>query len=369
MSSVDSLVRDILIRDRRLFRESIVDDPCVCVPVVDDGRPVIVDFTEYSPLHNGHLHCMLESKRLVGDGIFVAVVPGPFERSGRGLPYVMTREARAEIAVEVGADIVVEGPPMGVMGSGQYSLCLAKMFQAMNASFIPRGYKPVQGYDKILDRINQGHEVVPKPYKILDKTVKEVLLEGKLEEDNYVIVSLSKSLSKIGFNYYDKFLFIKRIEGVSGTIIRQALENNNLSEAEKMLPEPTIKILEREIKNNRAPLHIYRDEETILNTVNTYTEEQLNQLALINPATAKIITKKTEDKEFKSIEELLKHITQGFSSHYKNRVLSVLEAKLNKDEISKYINCYPSNIRILNYKNKQVLNEFTKQVKRNFKIT
>ena len=52
---------------------------------------------------------------------------------------------------------------------------------------------------------------------------REVLLEGKLDEDNYVIVSLSKSLKKIGFDFKDKFIFVKRIEGVSGTKIREAV--------------------------------------------------------------------------------------------------------------------------------------------------
>lgn len=129
------------------------------------------------------------------------MIPGPTERSGRGLPYIMSRYARARAAIAVGADIAVEGPPMGVMGSGQYSLCLAKMFKALNTDYIPRGYKPAPNFNKILKRINDGHIIVPKPYKIIDTTTNEILLEDPLEEDNYVIVSLSKSLGKIGFNF------------------------------------------------------------------------------------------------------------------------------------------------------------------------
>ena len=105
---------------------------------------------EYNPLHNGHFHCMKTAKDMFPDSLFVAVVPGLFERSGRGIPYILPREVRAEIAISVGADIVVEGPPMGIMGSGQYSLCLCKTFKAMNTDFIPRGYKPVEGMDEIL---------------------------------------------------------------------------------------------------------------------------------------------------------------------------------------------------------------------------
>ena len=68
----------------------------------------------------------------------------------------MTREARAETAVAVGADIVIEEPPMGVMGSGQYSLCLAKTFMALDADYIPRGYRPFPGFHIILKRIQAG---------------------------------------------------------------------------------------------------------------------------------------------------------------------------------------------------------------------
>ena len=57
-----------------------------------NSRPLIADFTEYSPLHNGHFHCMKTAKEKIPDGLFVAVVPGLFERSGRGLPYILHRK-------------------------------------------------------------------------------------------------------------------------------------------------------------------------------------------------------------------------------------------------------------------------------------
>ncbi|MEN6572978.1 nucleotidyltransferase family protein, partial [Methanobacterium aggregans] len=140
----EEFVKNIISRDKKIFKKDLETEPKYGEPEDDvkDEVKIIADFTEYSPLHNGHRHCMMEAKKQVPDGLFVAVVPGLFERSGRGLPYIMTRQARAEAAVAVGADIVVEGPPMGIMGSGQYSLCLAKTFQALDADHIPRGYKP-----------------------------------------------------------------------------------------------------------------------------------------------------------------------------------------------------------------------------------
>jgi len=56
---------------------------------------------------------------------------------------------------------------MGIMGSGQYSLCLAKTFMALDANYIPRGYRPFQGFETILKRIENGIGIAPKPIKLL----------------------------------------------------------------------------------------------------------------------------------------------------------------------------------------------------------
>ncbi|RAP53120.1 MAG: hypothetical protein BZ138_01740, partial [Methanosphaera sp. rholeuAM270] len=180
---IEKFVEDIIVRDRIQFSEDI-NQPHLKHLGNENITPVIADFTEYSPLHNGHMFCMSEAKRLHPEALFVAVIPGLFERNGRGLPYIMTRHKRAELAIRLGADIAVEGPPMGIMGSGQYSLCLSLMFKALNADYIPRGYISEEpGFKRILDYINEGKGVAPKPYKIVSMEDKKVLLEGKLSND------------------------------------------------------------------------------------------------------------------------------------------------------------------------------------------
>lgn len=351
------LVREILARDRKTFLEDVGKrlEP----KEVDYDVPLLADFTEYNPLHKGHLHCLLEAKRTVPEGIFVAVVPGLFERSGRGLPYILTRQARARAAVAVGADIVVEGPPMGIMGSGQYSLCLARMFQALGVDYIPRGYKPSPEFTPLLETISKGVGVAPKPYRMVNMESGDVMLQGRLNEDNYVIISLSKSLTRIGFDFRNKFIFIPRIEGVSGTIIREAVVSGNLESAQQMLPPPTIEVLEEEIKHGRAPLHTTRDVEGILHTANHATPYDLKSLALIDERTRNNVLEK---RPFSSINELKSSIARGFSRHHPERVISALEARIDRDTISRYIDHYPTVIRILNYKNKEVLREFKMRI-------
>ena len=371
MPSID-FIRNILNEDRKTFFKDLeyskklndddVESELSSFSQVSDLRPLIADFTEYSPLHNGHFHCMKTAKSKVPDGIFVAVVPGLFERSGRGLPYILPRDVRAEIAVAVGADIVVEGPPMGIMGSGQYSLCLCKMFQALNTDFIPRGYKVEEGYDEILRRISMGHGIAPKPYKIVDMDTGEVVLKGKLAEDNYVIVSFSKSLTKIGFDFKDKFIFVPRIEGVSGTLIRKACSQNQLESVVSMLPGETLEILKREIDADRAPLHDLRDEETIIDRANSFSFDELAGLNFFNEKLAGNFIEKRDAKPFETLGDVEDAISQGFSTNFKTRVLSILEANVNSDVIHDYINNYSSVVRVLNYKNEKVLDDFKDKV-------
>ncbi len=355
--SSEEFVRSMITRDKKTFMEDLRTRPQFKEP--QSEVEVLADFTEYNPLHKGHLHCLLESKKIVPDGLFVAVVPGPFERSGRGIPYIMTRQARAKIAIAVGADVVVEGPPMGIMGSGQYSLCLASMFQVLDVDFIPRGYNNDADFGILLDKIRKGVGVAPKPYRMVDMETGDVLLKGKLNEDNYVIVSLSKSLTKIGFNFKDKFIFVPRLEGISGTIIREAVVSGILESAEGMLPTETIKILRKEIDDGRAPLNQVRDVEGIIQTANNLSVPDLKSLSLIDERTLENIIQK---RPFKNIKEIEGSIARGFSRHHRQRVLSSLEVKVDKDDLTRYIANYPSTIRILNYKNKEVLREFKKRI-------
>lgn len=351
-----SQVQDILKRDMELFFDDLDCDFETSGSSSDID--LVADFTEYNPLHNGHFHCMKTAKHHFPDSLFVAVVPGLFERSGRGIPYILPRELRAEIAISVGADIVVEGPPMGVMGSGQYSLCLCKMFKALNTSHIPRGYKMVDGFDEILRRINMGHHIAPKPYRIVDKTTGEVILRDKLEEDNYVITSFANSLSKIGFDYTGKFLFVERIGGVSGTLIRQSIMEDNFDNVLDMMPQKTVEVLKQAIKDDDI-IYGIRDVDSILCTANDFTFEELSSLNLFNEKLAKNIV---ENRPFDNLDDLKESILYGFSTHYKERILSILENPIKKSIISEYIDRYPSNIRILGYKNEECLKKFKHKV-------
>ena len=173
-----------------------------------------------------------------------------------------------------------------------------------------------------------------------------------------VITSFSNSLSKIGFDFKDKFIFVERIGGVSGTLIRESIMNNNFDDVMEMMPSKTIDVLKREIEDD-AIIYGIRDVETILSTANEYNFDELSALNLFNDKLANNII---ENRPFNSLEELEKAILQGFSSHFRQRVLSILENPIPKKLISQYIDNYPSVIRILGYKNDECLEKFKKKI-------
>lgn len=63
---------------------------------------------EYNPLHNGHVHHFNEAKRLTRADAVVAVMSGDFLQ--RGEPAVVDKWARTEMALAMGADLVLELP-------------------------------------------------------------------------------------------------------------------------------------------------------------------------------------------------------------------------------------------------------------------
>ena len=64
--------------------------------------------TEYNPFHNGHLHHLVESKRVAGASYSVAVMSGHFMQ--RGEPAIVDKWTRAAMAVSCGVDLVLELP-------------------------------------------------------------------------------------------------------------------------------------------------------------------------------------------------------------------------------------------------------------------
>ncbi len=72
---------------------------------------------EYNPFHKGHAYHLSQAKEHTGADYAVAVISGPFVQ--RGLPALLDKYARAEMALQSGADLVLELPVFYAAGSAE----------------------------------------------------------------------------------------------------------------------------------------------------------------------------------------------------------------------------------------------------------
>ena len=73
---------------------------------------------ELNPFHNGHEYLFREARRLAGADFLIAVMSGDFVQ--RGMPAICDKYARSSMALNGGADLVVELPVSFATASADY---------------------------------------------------------------------------------------------------------------------------------------------------------------------------------------------------------------------------------------------------------
>lgn len=84
---------------------------------------------EYNPFHNGHLYHIQEAKRVTGADEAIVIMSGDYVQ--RGVPAIMPKRLRAEMALKAGAAAVFELPVC-------YATASAELFAAGAVSFLDR---------------------------------------------------------------------------------------------------------------------------------------------------------------------------------------------------------------------------------------
>lgn len=73
---------------------------------------------EYNPFHNGHQYHLEQTRALSGADFIIAVISGDFMQ--RGVPALIHKYARTEMALQNGADLVLELPAVYATGSAEF---------------------------------------------------------------------------------------------------------------------------------------------------------------------------------------------------------------------------------------------------------
>lgn len=264
---------------------------------------------EYNPFHNGHMYHLMKAREIVNPDYTIAVMSGNFVQ--RGEPAIIDKFSRAEIALEMGIDVVFELPFL-------YSIQDANGFAYGSVGVLDRTnvvtdvvfgsesadidtlkiisntlFNQPEEYQKNLKKYLKEGYSFPNARKnaLIDYFESKKLLNKEqiliIEKSNDILgleylVALQKFNSKIkphtikrqGARYNDeKFLG----EFSSATAIRKLWRERKYDLIKAAVPEITFEIMQREEKLGKAPIFLDDFELSFLSYLRTLSRDDLKK--------------------------------------------------------------------------------------------
>jgi predicted nucleotidyltransferase len=134
---------------------------------------------EYNPFHNGHAYHIREAKARTGCDSVIALMSGDFVQ--RGTPAIVSKYVRAEAALRLGADIVIELPVYSATASAEgFAEGAIRAFSDLGVDAVSYGIEcdGENGLTTIADQIRNAAGFFtsePEPYR---EQLKKGLSEG-----------------------------------------------------------------------------------------------------------------------------------------------------------------------------------------------
>lgn len=233
--------------------------------------------TEYNPFHSGHLYHLNNAKKDTNCDAVICIMSGNFVQ--RGMPALVDKWTRAQMAIENGVDLVIELPLIYSIASAEgFSKGAIKILNdtgVVNNIYFGSEHGSIDNLNKIADVLVSE----PKAYKVLLKdnlktglpfhtarsnSLSEYLTNIPCKDilsssNNILAIEYLKSLKKCHSNIQP--FTLKRTGSAyndtqisssfsSATSIREALKNgNSLNDIKNCIPINTFKILNK-LKNN-----------------------------------------------------------------------------------------------------------------------
>lgn len=244
---------------------------------------------EFNPFHYGHLKCLTEAKEKSGADATMCIIGGNFSQRGEAM--IVNKHVRARMAIENGADIVVQMPTAYACASAEiFALAGVKIANSFkNITHLAFGVEtkkpeilvelanfflnePKQYQTAIKKHLAEGNSLVVSRQKALedmvmaDKAIFSEITEAVniLNKPNNVLaIEYLKAL--ISTNSKIKPIFIDRsesnyhsdkLDGVntSATAIRAKIYNHGKVKAvKKYMPAPAYDLLKEELKTFGLP--------------------------------------------------------------------------------------------------------------------
>ena len=323
---------------------------------------------EYNPFHNGHIYHLKKVKDLYPNSIIILIMSGNFTQ--RGIPSIIDKWDKTEIALKYGIDLVVELPFVYATQSADIfakgSISLLKELKVDTLVFGSE-LNDINYLEKLADiQLSNEYEEEVKQYinseinypTILNLAFKKFNMEGLNNPNDLLALSYIKEIKKQNANI--KPVCIKRtndfhslnLENISSaTSIRNAFKNNK--DISNSVPKITIDKLSKDsyLLNDYFPLLKYKVlSENNFNIYQTVTEELSIRL-------------KKEIYKSNSWEELVNNIkTKHYTYNRINRMLIHILCNFTKELANSFNDI--EYIRVLGFSNngQKYLNKIKKEV-------
>ncbi|CAK8054648.1 nucleotidyltransferase [Eupransor demetentiae] len=218
---------------------------------------------EYNPFHNGHAYQIKQAKEMTGADTVVVVMSGNFVQ--RGEPALLDKWTRAKLAVEGGADLVVELPVFyAVQPSHLFAQGAVRLLGAMGVENLVFGSEhPDVDFLKLADEAPalEGQQGFADKKQTFAANYADQLEEAtgfKLEDPNDILafgyakavreLKLDMKLwpmARLEAGYHDQ-TFEEGQTIASASSIRLALHKGKFEKIDKVVPEETKKALAEE---------------------------------------------------------------------------------------------------------------------------
>lgn len=281
---------------------------------------------DFDPVHLGHEQLILKGKEIAEKEDKKLVIYLNKGYSANHSPFFASFKARSKMALKCGADkiVPVEGLHHRLILSYSVPIRLNMMIEDGVSDYITAATISLDEIKKKSEKFIKQENFLGMPQNYPNRNEIRwygfnAFLGNKL--NYHVINEIKKDDTK-----------------VSGRKIRQnILENLEITdEIANLLPETSIKILEKEIKNSNIPFK--RNYENIFKKMNNFSRGKLEKIAYLN---GNIINEIIKRRVYRDIESLWAVFRKGGYGPVMTRLaISAIENEVTKEEVKNLINKY-----------------------------
>jgi len=349
---------------------------------------------EYNPFHNGHLHHLVESKKITNSDYVIAVMSGNFTQ--RGEVSIVDKWEKAKMAIANGVDLVIELPTLYAISSAEnFASGAIKILNSLGiVDFIsfgsesndisilddianvlanePAQYKTLLAHElsrgesfpkarenavmMYLNNIRRFANVLSSPNNILGI---EYLKALKRQKSKIQPITVKREGSK-----YNDDTVPRGSRFASATAIRNLCQSiDDITPIQKFVPETTFDILEENIKKGSFVKNLSAYDKEILYTLRKMSTNEIANLPDVSEGLEFAL--KNAANQCNSVVELLSIInTKRYTKTRLQRILLYAVLGITKKDMEVSMATTPY-VRVLGFNDKgqNMLSEISKNRK------